>query len=120
MKIAVTAKDGSLDGEVDERFGRAKCFLVIDTEDDSVQAVDNQTNMAAPQGAGIQSAQKVCELGVQAILTGHCGPKAFSTLQAGGIAIYTGASGKVSEVLEAFKAGKMEPSDGADVDGHWL
>ena len=41
--------------------------------------------------------QVAARLGAEAVLTGAVGPKAFATLQAGGIAIYTGLSGTVRE-----------------------
>ena len=32
MKIAITSVDGTLEGKVDERFGRARKIIVYDTE----------------------------------------------------------------------------------------
>ena len=119
MRIAVTAKGTTLGSAVDERFGRARYILVVETDDDSVQVVDNEVNLNAAQGAGIQSAQNVSRQGVQAVVTGHCGPKAFRTLSAAGIEIFTGATGTVEEALAAFKAGTLQSARGADVEGHW-
>jgi len=119
MKIAITALGGTLDSQVDPRFGRAKCFLIVDTETSEVEVVDNQQNVNAAQGAGIQAGQLVGECGVKAVLTGHCGPKAFRTLEAAGIDVHVGVEGLVSEAIEQFKAGKLSASKGADVDGHW-
>jgi predicted Fe-Mo cluster-binding NifX family protein len=82
MKIIVTSEGPSLDSSVDPRFGRAKHFVLVDTETDAFSAHDNAQNLSAPQGAGIQAAQTVARLGAEAVLTGHVGPKAFTTLQA--------------------------------------
>ena len=120
MKIAVTAQGENLTAQVDPRFGRAQHFVVVDTETAEMSAVDNQQNLNAAQGAGIQAGRNVVELGVQAVITGHVGPKAFATLAAGGIEIYTGASGTVADAIEQFKAGKLECAKNADVDGHWM
>jgi predicted Fe-Mo cluster-binding NifX family protein len=57
---------------------------------------------------------------VGALITGHVGPKAFSALQAGHVAIYTGASGTVAEAIEQYKAGKLRAAQSADVEGHWV
>jgi len=54
-------------------------------------------------------------LGVQAVITGHVGPNAFSALQTSNVAVYVGASGTVAEAVEQFKAGQLEAADGADV-----
>jgi len=119
MKIAATAAKGDVDGPVDPRFGRAACFVVLDTETGTHEVHDNQQNLNAPQGAGIQAAQAVARLGVEVLLTGHVGPKAFSTLQAAGITVHSGVSGTVREAFEQCKNNKLQPTDTADVDGHW-
>ena len=119
MKLAVTSQGGSLQSAIDPRFGRARYLIVVDTETGAFSAVDNSVNLNAAQGAGIQAAKRIVELGVGALITGHVGPKAFATLQAGGVAIYTGAGGTVAEAIEQFKAGRLTPSGKADVEGHW-
>lgn len=119
MKVAVTARGESLDDQVDERFGRAAAFLLVDTECRTVEKIDNQQNLNAVQGAGIQAAQSVWKAGAEAVVTGHCGPKAFNTLKTAGIDVYVGASGTVKEAVEAMKAGKLQRAEGADVGGHW-
>ena len=119
MKVIVTALGNTMDSEVDPRFGRAKYFLVVDTDTNSAEAHDNTPNLNAPQGAGIQAGRKVAGLGAKTLLTGHVGPKAFATLQAAGITIYTGATGTVAEAIEQFKNGKLTSSGAPDVQGHW-
>ncbi len=119
MKVAVTSQGQNLDSKVDLRFGRASWFIVVDTETGEYQAVSNEQNLSAGQGAGIQSAQNVSRQGVEAVITGNCGPKAFRTLNAAGIKIFTGAEGSVSGVLEQFKSGKLSEASGANVEGHW-
>ncbi len=120
MKIAVSAQNGSMDAQVDPRFGRAKCFIVIDAETGGFSAHDNAINLNATQGAGIQAAKNVADLGVRGVITGHVGPKAYATLSAAGIEMYTGASGTVRDALEAFRAGKLSKAEKANVDGHWI
>jgi predicted Fe-Mo cluster-binding NifX family protein len=119
MKVAVTATGSELTSEVDPRFGRAKYFLVVDTDTGEHVAHDNAQNLNAAQGAGVQAGRTVSELGVEAVLTGSVGPKAFATLQAGGIAVYIGASGTVQAALEQLQAGQLEQAGGANVEGHW-
>lgn len=120
MRIAVTAQGSDMNAPVDPRFGRAKCFIVVNTEAEGYEAVDNSMNLNASQGAGIQAGRNVVELGVEAVVTGHVGPRAFATLQSGGVGVYTGASGTVAEAVEQFKAGALMRQDGADVEGHWV
>ncbi|MDD4061927.1 MAG: NifB/NifX family molybdenum-iron cluster-binding protein [Kiritimatiellae bacterium] len=120
MKIAITSQGQELSSPVDPRFGRAKYFLVVDTETGEFSVADNTQNFNAPQGAGIQSGRNVVNLSVEAVISGHLGPKAFATLQAGGVKMYTGATGAVSDAIEQFKAGKLQQITSADVEGHWM
>ena len=119
MKIAVTSRTTSMDGEVDPRFGRAAYFIIYDTESDEFKAIDNAQNLNAMQGAGIQAAETVVSEGVDAVITGHCGPKAFRTLTAAGIRIFSGASGTIREALDEYSKGKLNETGAPDVQGHW-
>ena len=119
MKVVITAQGPDLTSDVDPRFGRAAWLQVVDTETGQHEAVDNAENLDAMQGAGVQAAQSVAQLGAAVLLTGHCGPKAFQTLQAAGVKIYTGVTGKVQEALDKLAAGQLQPADGHDVDAHW-
>ena len=120
MKVIVTSQGRELNSPVDPRFGRARYFIVVDTETGDFSAADNSQNLDAAQGAGIQAGKNVVDLGAKAVITGHIGPRAFATLQAGEVAIHTGASGTVADAIEQFKAGTLEQSGGADVEGHWV
>jgi predicted Fe-Mo cluster-binding NifX family protein len=120
MKVAVTSRGPDVSSEVDLRFGRAKYFIVVDTETGEASAHDNTQNLNAVQGAGIQAGRNVVDLGVEAVITGNVGPKAFSTLQAGGVKIYIGAAGSVADAIEKFKAGELECVGKANVEGHWM
>ena len=119
MKVIVTAQGPGMESSVDPRFGRAKYFVLVDTETGEHAAHDNAQNLNAAQGAGIQSAQSAARLGAEAVVTGHVGPKAFATLRAAGIAIYTGASGTVGEAVAVFRTGQLQAAARADVEGHW-
>lgn len=119
MKIVITSQGSNLDSPVDPRFGRARQFVLVDTESGEFTLHDNAQNLNAAQGAGIQAAQAVARLGAEAVLTGHVGPKAFAVLKAANIAIYTGASGTVREALDGFTSGKFQAATTADVEGHW-
>jgi predicted Fe-Mo cluster-binding NifX family protein len=119
-KVVITASDGHLDAPVDARFGRAPWLLLVDLESGLLQqAVDTRDQAMAPQGAGIRAAETVARLGATALVTGHCGPKAFRALEAARIAVITGATGTVAETVAAVRDGRLVPADQADVPGHW-
>lgn len=119
MKIAVSAQGPTTSSDLDPRFGRARCFIVVDTESGKNQVFDNTQNLNAAQGAGVQAAQTVANLGVEALVTGHCGPKAFRILDAAGIRVYLGAEGTVETSVKNFLAGEFQPAQRPDVEGHW-
>ncbi|HNS48991.1 MAG TPA: NifB/NifX family molybdenum-iron cluster-binding protein [bacterium] len=119
MKIVFTTSGDNLQAELDARFGRAPKFLVYDLEKEHYLVVDNQQNLQAAQGAGIQSAETVAKLGAGAVVTGHCGPKAFRVLKAAGIKIYNTDAATVAEALKRYRAGELTPAESADVEGHW-
>lgn len=120
MKVAIASQGNDLDSGVDPHFGRAKCFVVVDTETGDFAAHDNSQNLNAVQGAGIQAGRNVVDLGVEAVVTGNVGPKAFATLQAGAVKVYVGAAGTVAEALEKLKAGELQRASGANIEGHWM
>ena len=119
MKIAFTTSGDNLESPLDRRFGRAPRFLIYDLDNKTVDLVDNQQNLNTAQGAGIQSAETVARAGAEALVTGHCGPKAFRVLDAAGIAIYNTDAATVALALEQYQSGKLTKASSADVEGHW-
>jgi predicted Fe-Mo cluster-binding NifX family protein len=119
MKIAITTTGEHLDSAVDLRFGRARGFIIYDDKSGDYYYIDNKQNLSAMQGAGVQSAKTVIDLGVGAVITGNVGPKAFTTLQAGNVEIYIGAEGSVNNVIDDYKGGKLQKTSGANVESHW-
>ena len=119
MKILFTSTGNDLNAVLDPRFGRAAKFLIYDLDNDSFEIFDNSVNIAAAHGAGIAAAESVCNLGVEAVVTGNCGPNAFAALTAAGIKVFTVAQGTIVSLLEAYKNGELEESQTANVTGHW-
>ncbi len=119
MKVAITSKGVLLDSEVDPRFGRAPYIVVVDTETMDFEAVDNSGNVNAFKGAGIQAATMVCEKGAEVLMTGYCGPKAFATLQAGGVKVVDDVTGTIRDAVATIKSGKVTYSTAANKEAHW-
>jgi predicted Fe-Mo cluster-binding NifX family protein len=120
MKIAISSAGPALDDLIDLRFGRAAMFIVYDLDNETFTVEDNEQNLNAAQGAGIQAAQHVVNSGAQALITGHTGPKAFKVLEAAKIPIYLAEGGTVREAIAAFRAGSLKAIAEADVEGHWV
>jgi len=119
VKIAFSTSGENLDAPLDGRFGRASKFILYDLEKEYFEVIDNQQNLNAAQGAGIQAAEAVVRAGANGIVTGHCGPKAFRFLTAAGIRIYHTDAPTVAAAIEQYRSGKLGESKTADVRGHW-
>jgi len=118
MKIAISANGPTLDAEVDPRFGRCQYFIIADPQTMEFEAIDNASAMAGG-GAGISAAQMVAGKGVEAIITGNCGPNAHQVLSAAGVKMITGASGKVKDIIENYRDGKLKASSQPNVPDHF-
>ena len=84
MKIAISSTELSPNAWVDFRFGRCRCFAIVDVEADTWDYIDNEA-AALGGGAGLQAAQMIADTGVDAVITGNLGPNASSVLEAAGI-----------------------------------
>jgi len=119
MKVAFTTSGYNLDAPLDARFGRAAKYLIYDLDTDTFEVVDNQKQVAMAHGAGVQAGGLIAQMAPSAVVTGHCGPKAFRVLSAAGIGIYTSDAATVREALEQFRSGNLSQASNSDVGGHW-
>lgn len=117
MKIAISATGADLDAQVDPRFGRCQYFVIVDTDTMEFEATSN-SGATAGGGAGIAAAQQIAGKGLEAVLTGNCGPNAFDVLKAAGIKVFTGVSGSIKEAIESYKAGKFQSTAQPNVSAH--
>ena len=118
MKIAVSSHGKDLNAKIDPHFGRCAYFLIIDPDDMGFEVFNNEGG-AIGGGAGIQTAQLVASKGVNALITGNCGPNAARTLSAAGIELFVGQSGTIRDIVNRFKKGSLKPTDGATVGNHF-
>ena len=118
MKVAVSSNGNNLDAQLDPRFGRCAFFLVINPDDMSFEAFNNES-AAQGGGAGIQAAQFLASQGVEIVITGNCGPNAVQTFAAAGVELFAGQAGTVKAVVEKYKKGNLSPTSAATVDIHF-
>lgn len=118
MKIAFTTSGDNLEAALNPTFGRTPKFLIYDLETNDFTTIDNNQNLNAPQGAGIQSAQTIANSGAQCLISGHCGPKAFRVLSVAGVKIYYCDAPSIGAALALYRDGKLTEALSADVEGH--
>jgi predicted Fe-Mo cluster-binding NifX family protein len=117
-KIAVTSEGPSLEDQVDPRFGRAAGFVIVDLETMDTRYIENGQSQVMAQGAGIQAAEVIARAGVNCLLTGYVGPKAFQALSAADIKVGQNLEGlTVRQAVERFKSGQVEIAQAANRAG---
>jgi len=118
MKIAISSTEPNPDARVDLRFGRCRCFALVDVDTDTYDYTDNEA-AALGGGAGLQAAQMLADAGVNAVITGNIGPNASNVLEAAGIKTYLCNSGTVPEVLQHYRNGLLVEASGSTVSSHF-
>lgn len=120
MRIAVTTSGPGWDATVDQRFGRAAGFAIVDLDSGMAepQFIANKQDMQAQHGAGLQAAEHVVAQAVAHVLSGHVGPKAYRALTLARVTIHLGIQGTVRQAVDDFLAGRLRKADGPDSAGH--
>jgi len=77
MKVAITSTGNTPESELDQRFGRCECFVIYDTETNSIEFIPNPGKDAL-EGAGPASVQIVASRGVEKVISGEFGIKVKS------------------------------------------
>jgi predicted Fe-Mo cluster-binding NifX family protein len=107
VRLAICASDEGINAEVDQRFGRCKYFVIVDSDTGEIIEVVPNENAVAFGGAGPRSAQLLAEKSVDAVLLGNVGPNAANALEAAKIMVFSGIEGTVGSTLEKFKSGSL-------------
>lgn len=109
-KIAIPSMTNSgMESDVCAHFGSCEYFTIIDYLQGKVQgveaisnaALEGEHNCAAP--ANLLKSQ-----GVDAVIVSGIGGRPLMSLKSNGIAVYSGAFGRVSDALADFSAGSLE------------
>ncbi len=108
--VAISAEGPGLNDAVDPRYGRAGGFVLASCPDDGGEPVlswlDNGAAQMLPQGAGIATTENLTNAGVDVVISGYVGPKAFQALQAAGIKVIQDMDGRsVGEALACYRSG---------------
>jgi len=107
--ITIAQQGEGLAAPMDERFGRAPRFLVV--QRDSGEVLDTAVNpgIAASRGAGTGAATMVQQLGVDAVISGTFGPNAVEALEGLGVQAWIAPAGLTAgQALERLREGRLE------------
>jgi predicted Fe-Mo cluster-binding NifX family protein len=106
MKIAITCKEDNLDSIVDERFGRANFFLIVEVKDNKIikkEFVKNSGSISE-HGAGVKSAQQLVDKKIDFVVSGRLGPNAKSIFDKVNVKSYE-YEGKIKDLLSKLESG---------------
>jgi predicted Fe-Mo cluster-binding NifX family protein len=114
MKLAISTTKGGLEDNVAAVFGRCATFTIVEVDGKEVKLIEVVENefASATGGAGVQAAQKVANLGVEAIISGNFGPNAFTILDQAGVKLVQ-ADGNVKDLALKYAKGGLKPLDQA-------
>ncbi len=109
MKLLITAKGPNLDSPIDKRFGRGEYFVIVDTDSKSIIESFHNEYLNNEHGVGIKTATLTLEKGVDAVITGSYGPKAYDVLKQGTLKLYVFTNeNTVQDVLDNFEKGNLK------------
>ena len=109
VAISIRSYGEGLSARMDDRFGRAEAFLVVEKETgEAIETIDN-ASVAASHGAGTGAANMLKSAGVGAVVSGRFGPKAFDALRALGIETWIAPPGLTAgEAVRLLQDGVLE------------
>ncbi len=114
IRIAIASKGKGRHSRIDEHFGRAPYFVLVDSDTGRFSVCGNSDGRNTPYTAGMQTAGTLLSLGVKAVIAAKIGSKALTTLRAAGVPVYRCRDTTVEEALKHFKRGVLSAMQEAD------
>lgn len=105
MKVCIpTDGDLGLDEQLAAHFGWAATFTMVDTDTDEVRVIKNHSSH---MGGTRLPPEILAEEGAEVMVVGGLGSKAVRMFEHFGIEVFVGGSGKVRDVIEEWKMGRL-------------
>jgi len=114
MKIVVPSmKPGGLDADVSAHFGHCEVFTLVELEGKKVK---NASLLENPEEHDCMvPVDLMVKRGVKTVLIGGIGRGPLLGMQEAGIAVYTGATGKVKDAISDYQEGQLRLAGADDV-----
>lgn len=111
MKICIPTDGNDLSADVEQRFGRCPRFLIVDSETMEHHLVDNP-GITMGGGAGVSAAQVAVDEGVEAVIAGEVGPRAYEVLETAHIKVYARVTGSIRDAIDLVRSDMAKNVDG--------
>lgn len=111
MKLAIALKENNYNSSVDERFGRAPFFIIVDSDTKEFEIIENEAKDEAT-GAGLKAVKNLLKYEIDTIIAGEIGPKAGELIYDLEIPTFKFKDlEKVDEIVNAFNENTLEKYD---------
>lgn len=107
MKVAIPSLGKDLNSSIDQRFGRARYYIIADSQSKDFKAIENPAAQAS-RGAGVAAAQIVNDQSVSAVIVSFIGPNSHQAFQSTDIKVYQAKPGSIEENLDLFNQDKLD------------
>ena len=104
MKLCIPTNSGGLDDTVNDHFGRAPTYTVIDTETNEVLVVKNRSEHMGGLG---KPPEHIMKTGAGVLICSGLGGRAIDMFAQFDIEIFVGATGTVRNAIDMWKEGKL-------------
>ncbi|MGB9822417.1 NifB/NifX family molybdenum-iron cluster-binding protein [Thermodesulfovibrio sp.] len=114
MRLAIATENGY----VAQHFGRCPGFTIVDIEDGKIinkNLIENPGYKAHQPG---QVPMFLRNQSVTHVIAGGMGPNAVMNLQAAGIKVIVGVTGKVEDIIAQFLSGTLSGGESLCEHGH--
>lgn len=118
MRIAVASSGRWLDSIVDLHAGRAACFILYDTDQESFKVIDNLRCTGCKHWAGSHTANNLIESKANAVIVRNIGPNTFNMLITAKIDVCYVDDISVAKAVKRFREGKLSKAKESNCDGH--
>lgn len=112
MKIAISTEEkNGLESRVSHHFGRCPYYVLVDVQDQQVQAVEGIENPFCTQHQPGMVPEFINGQGVDLMISGGMGHRAIAFFDQFGIQVATGANGTVRSTLDDYFNGNLRGAE---------
>ncbi len=107
MKIAVASDGNTLESNVGEKLGLSRYIIIIDTDtlDYRCFALHGRGERS---GVPLEAISIALDQGCDVIIAGYVSPRILQPLKSRGVEVISGARGRVRDVVDAYRRGRLE------------
>lgn len=116
MRVCLpTTDDAGFDAQLSDHFGRAPYYTIVDTDEDDVDVVPNQSRH---RGGSKMPPTFVAEQDVDIVILDHVGKRGMQLFEEHGIDVYEAPAETVSAVVDGFDPETSRQLDMSDAHSH--